>query len=98
MRASQVKAPTDKAPKRPKKGPLRCKPNGNPMGCISPTETRKNGPMSGHTRKGGKRTPALFPRFPRGIDGLARHFCAHEEYSPPSRRIAWGVQFWDHVP
>ena len=74
MRASPVKAPTEKATKRPKKGPFRCKPNGNPTACISPTETRKNGPVSGHTRKGDAHMPACYHDSPGESMGLLASF------------------------
>ena len=49
--ASQVKAPSDKAPKRPKKGPFRRQPNGNPGERLSTPETRKKGTREGRAQR-----------------------------------------------
>lgn len=83
--------------KRPKKGPFRRQPNGNPIERLSPSKTRKNGTCEDtRARETKTRHASLFS--PRGvIDGLARRFCAHEDYSPPSFRMAWGVRFWGYV-
>lgn len=71
-----------------------------PDGVHFPHGNAKKRPSERAHAQGGRTHHASFvPPIPPGvIVGLARLICAHEEYSPPSRLIAWGVQFRDHVP
>lgn len=90
--------------KREKKAPAKTHAQGLDIPPIPPGEPGELGESFAKPRKRWIR--GLFSRggisggtiSTGGIGFLARPFCAQEEYSIPSRLIAWEVQFWDRVP